>query len=407
MFKLSEKLIRISLINLNIVALLGVILRYKIAFALPIISQKNFLHSHSHFSFYGWISQTLFIFLVEYLYRNGNKEAYKKYFKLILANLIVAYLMMVSFALQGYGFFSVTFSTLSIIISYLFATLYFKDLNLISTDKVVKNWFKSALLFNIISSIGTFFLAYLMLNKINHLNWYLGAIYFFLHFQYNGWFFFVIMGLFTSKLLEINIYQSKFNTIFIMFFLSCFGAYFLSVPWLNEYLAIHIWAIISSVMQLIAISMFLVIVFKNLEIIKAKLNKLAGILFALSAIALLIKLILQFISVYPPISKIALSFRPIVIGYLHLVLLGIITIFLLAYIVNSGFIKLNKLTVAGIIVFIFGILFNEILLLVQGVAAMQYEYVKHTNELLFSAALVLFFGIFTIIISQTISLKKS
>lgn len=406
MRRIADRYIRFSLINLNVVALLGIILRYKIAFSLPIISQKNFLHSHSHFSFYGWISQTLFVFLVEYLYRNGFKESFRKYGVLLVANLIIAYGMMISFAVQGYGLFSVSFSTLSILVSYIFAYRYIKDLKSLGINSIVRKWFNAALFFNIISSIGTFWLAYMMLNKVIHQNWYLAAIYFFLHFQYNGWFFFTIMGLFTSKLVKLNITENL-NIIFLMFFIAAFGAYFLSVPWMNKYSSIHIWVTISSIMQFFAYLFFLGILKNNLNIIKGYLSKISAILFTLSGIALFIKLLLQLISVYPPLSTIALSFRPIVIGYLHLVLLGIISIFLIGYIVSSEFIKLNKIAVAGIVVFVFGILYNEILLLIQGISAMQYEYVKHTNELLLSAATVMFCGILTLVISQVKVFRKS
>ncbi|NUM31242.1 MAG: hypothetical protein HUU47_02835 [Bacteroidetes bacterium] len=406
MMRIADKYIRISLINLNFVALLGIILRYKIAFSLPFISQKNFLHSHSHFAFYGWISQTLFIFLVEFLYRNGTKDVFKKYSVLLIANLVLAYLMMFSFAAQGYGLFSVTFSTLSIINSYIFTVLYFNDLKKSNISPLVKKWFKSALFFNVLSSIGTFALAFMMINKVIHQNWYLSAIYFFLHFQYNGWFFFTIMGLFTAHLIKLNITE-KMNTVFLMFFIACFGAYFLSVPWLNKFVGIHIWSIISSIIQFFAFVFFIGVLKSNLKIINNSFNKTSSILFTLSGIALFVKLLLQLISVYPPLSTIALSFRPIVIGYLHLVLLGIISVFLIAYIVSSEFIKLNKFAISGIVIFVFGILYNEILLLIQGIAAMKYEYVKNTNELLLSAAVVLFLGVLTIVFSQKKSLRNS
>ena len=48
--------------------------------------------------------------------------------------------------------------------------------------------------------------------------------------------------------------------------------------------------------------------------------------------ALSIKFLLQLGSTIPAISQLAFGFRPIVIAYLHLVLLAIITLFLLFYI---------------------------------------------------------------------------
>ena len=73
-----QRWIRISLFNLLLVASIGVILRYKIAFALPFIDQKHLLHGHSHFAFAGWISQALMVLLVGYLAGGINRDTLKK-----------------------------------------------------------------------------------------------------------------------------------------------------------------------------------------------------------------------------------------------------------------------------------------------------------------------------------------
>jgi hypothetical protein len=62
-----KRWLNISLFNLLIVAAIGTVLRYKIAYALPIVNQKNLLHGHSHFAFSGWVTQTLLVLLVAYL----------------------------------------------------------------------------------------------------------------------------------------------------------------------------------------------------------------------------------------------------------------------------------------------------------------------------------------------------
>ena len=108
---------RISLLNLAIVAFIGVLLRYKIAFSLPFLDQHYLLHGHSHFAFAGWITQALMTLMVSYLFVSGQTSAFKKYRNLLVLNLITAYGMVISFPLQGYGFFAIVFSTLSIFVS--------------------------------------------------------------------------------------------------------------------------------------------------------------------------------------------------------------------------------------------------------------------------------------------------
>lgn len=53
---IPTKYFRYSVISLFIVAVLGTLMRYKIAFSFPYFDQKNLLHAHSYFAFSGWIS---------------------------------------------------------------------------------------------------------------------------------------------------------------------------------------------------------------------------------------------------------------------------------------------------------------------------------------------------------------
>ena len=68
----SKFWLKFSLINLLIVALLGLLMRYKIGFEFPYFDQKSLQHSHSHFAFSGWISHTLMVFMTAYLIKKSN-----------------------------------------------------------------------------------------------------------------------------------------------------------------------------------------------------------------------------------------------------------------------------------------------------------------------------------------------
>ena len=61
---MKKQWLRVAFFNLFLVACIGVILRYKIAFSLPFIDQKHLLHGHSHFAFSGWITHVLYVLLV-------------------------------------------------------------------------------------------------------------------------------------------------------------------------------------------------------------------------------------------------------------------------------------------------------------------------------------------------------
>lgn len=387
------KWIRISIFNVLLVAALGVIMRYKIAFSLPFINQKYLLGAHSHFAFAGWITQILMTFIAFYISKHNNSFSLKKYNYLLLANLLTAYGMLCSFPFEGYGIISIIFSTLSIFVSYAFAIVVWKDLNRITVKTIAHYWLKAALIFNAFSSIGPYALAYMMASKNLHENPYLASIYFFLHFQYNGWFFFACMGLFTDKINMAILSLKKQRTIFYLFLFACIPAFFLSALWLPIPVWLYVIIIIAAFAQVIAWSIFLRKVVPNLSIIFGQIQPAVKYLFCLSAIAASVKLVLQLGSTIPSLSTWAFGFRPIVIGYLHLVFLGIFSIFILAFALQNQYLLYTKKAAAGIWIFIAGIFLNEAFLMAQGVGAINYDVVPYVNELLLGAALVMFIGL--------------
>jgi hypothetical protein len=391
--------LKISLINLLIVASLGVLMRYKIGFDFPYFSQKNIQHAHSHFAFAGWITHALYVLMIHFVLKKLPQNDTKNYKLLIVANLICSYGMLFSFSYQGYSILSIIFSTITIIIACFFTFYYYKDLKEIDNSNPSKPWFKAALLFNLISSIGTFYLAYMMASRNFNEHWYLASVYFYLHFQYNGFFIFSCLGLFFS---ECNTLfpQFKYNKLFFkLFYVSFIPAYFLSTLWAKLPVWLYIITVIAAFTQ----------VFAWFKIIKAimlalksgsTLNKFQSYLFLFVGIAFTVKLLLQLGSTIPSVSDLAFGFRPIVIAYLHLVLLGVISAFILAFIYTFNLIVVNKLTAIAFSVFLIGIFLNELVLGIQGVAAFSNIVVKFVNEVLFGVALLLLLGAILVVRSQ-------
>lgn len=407
MNKFINNWLTISIFNLLLVALLGFVLRYKIAFYLPFVEQKYVLHSHSHFAFSGWITQTLMVLLVYYLSIKIGVQILEKYRWLLYANLITSYGMLVCFIIQGYGSFSITFSTLSIFVSYIFAIYFWKDLNRLKERTTSILWFKASLLFNVFSSLGAFSLAYMMANKMTDQNLYLASVYFFLHFQYNGWFLFAGMGLLTDKLETITQEGKKLqHYVFLLFSFACVPSYFLSILWSPFSESIYLLLIAAVIAQLAGWILMLNIFIKNRTLISQQFSKYGKSLLCLSAIAFTIKLLLQSGSIHPELSHLSYGFRPIIIGYLHLVLLGVTSIFILGYIISFRLIDINKTLIKGTFVFVSGIIVNELLLMVQGVAALNYTGVPGINEMLLIAAFILFTGILIMFIACFKSLVK-
>lgn len=389
----SKFWLKFSLINLLIVALLGLLMRYKIGFEFPYFNQKNLQHSHSHFAFSGWISHTLMVLMVAYLRKRNPGTDLKIFNAVLTANLICSYGMLVSFIIQGYGVFSITFSTISLFVSYAFAYFYFKHLKLQPKVELTHKWFKAAIFFNIISSLGTFFLAYMMITKNIHEQEYLASIYYYLHFQYNGWFSFACMGLLYGFLDLQKKDHQFYDTAFKLFFWSCIPAYFLSTLWAHLPVWLYAVTVLAAFTQVFAWYKLLIIIIRKKGKSLTYLAYFLRYILTFVAFSVSVKVVLQFGSTIPSLSQLAFGFRPIVIAYLHLVLLAIVSLFLLFYIYCNHLIHSNKKIKTGVIIFSAGVFLNEIILTVQGIASFSYTVIPYINELLFGAAVVLVSGI--------------
>ena len=385
--------LKFSLINLCIVALLGVTMRYKLGFEFPYFNQSYLIHSHSHFAFSGWLTHTIMTLMIYYLQEKIPNFQLNKYKKIIIANLICAYGMLLFFILQGYAMASIFFSTASILVSYAFGYLYLKDLKKLDPDLAAINWFRAAVIFNIISSIGTFYLAYMMATKtaVEHLK--LSSIYYYLHFQYNGWFFFACMGLFFSFLKLKKSDNPFYETAFKLFAVACIPAYFLSLLWLKIPTWIYVIAIIAALIQVLTWFKLLFVLMQSQKEFLKNFGPLLHSILVFAYAALSLKFILQLSSTIPALGEIVFIYRPIVIAYLHLVLLAVNSLFLLFYIYANHFISINKNIKIGLIVFSIGIFLNEVVLGIQGVIPFGFPTLPYTNELLFVVALLLLFGI--------------
>ena len=394
--------LKISLLNLCIVAFLGLMMRYKIGFEFPYLDQKHL--QHSHFAFAGWLSHTLMVLMVYFLQTKMTDFEENKYKNIIIANLVCSYGMLIFFIIQGYGMISIVFSTASILVSYVFVYKFMKDLKTLDSDLLANNWFKAALFFNVISSIGTFYLAYMMASKNFVQDLYLSSVYYYLHFQYNGWFFFACMGLAFGFL---NLRKSEhpfYETSFKLFAIACVPAYFLSTLWLDLPVWLYVITVIAAIIQVYAWFKLVPILLKTRKNILANYAPLLRYILLFVSFALTIKLLLQLGSTVPIISQLAFGFRPIVIAYLHLILLGIITLFILFYIYVNHLILISKNIKYGVFLFTIGVLLNEVVLAVQGIAAFSYTIVPFVNEILFGVAILLIIGIG---ITALYSIKKA
>ena len=323
---------KIPLIFLLLASLLGLFLRWQFLTPTSGIRYSFFLHAHSHVMFLGWIFNVLYLSILEH---NVSSHYHKRLLRIffLLQTLVVA--MMISFPMQGYGVFSIVFSTLHTI-----AALVLVPLFLIHTkrDLRVSTWFaRTASVFFFISAAGPFSLGYLMANGLGQTNWYNYSVYFYLHFQYNGFFLFAIFSLYFQLLEEkkISFSYSTAKTFGKWMAIACVPAYTLSTLFARPGLTFNLIGAAAAVTQIVALTIFLADGRKMKQALRFNFSSLTYKVFRLALCALIIKCLLQLVSAHQNVADLAYYMRPVVIAYLHLVLVGIITIFLLVWYVEK------------------------------------------------------------------------
>lgn len=379
----------ISLVNLCIVALLGLLLRSKILFSIPGIDFKNLLHAHSHFAFGGWITLCL-LTLMTYEILPADFSLNKKYKIGLIALLAAAAGMLFSFPFQGYGFVSIFFSTLFIFASYYYSWIFLIDLFKIKAHKAIVILCFVALASLCISSVGPFTLATHSVNTLL----YRDAIYTYLHLQYNGFFTLAVFALlfnYLSKSLSEAALQ-QLRRFAVILSISVLPTLCLSYLWHFTNIFVKTFAIIGCITLLFAIAQFVIAMMSAKSVIQS-LSLFTRKIGLLAMIAFVIKTMVQIGLIFPIIGNKVFGDRAMIIAYLHLVMLGFITLFLLAYLTELGVLAPTRRTVRfSIVTFTTAVVANEIILTFQGLSAMFMISSTIYPLLLWLAAIGLFLG---------------
>jgi len=398
-----KKWIVITLFNLLIVGILGLIMRLKFLFPIPWIDQKNIMHAHSHFAFSGWVSQALMIFLMmAVLEIKVNQILCRKYQHILLANCTVSAGMLISFLCTGYSIYSIIWSFLSILVSYWFCAQLFRDLKSSMLPPALSILIKAALFFNIFSSFGTYFLAYLKATHQMDPLKQLASVYFYLHFQYNGWFFFACVALLAGWLYKHGGKIPMSPRFSLTYAMTVIPTYFLSVLWWKN---LPLWLYIIIVMTVgLQFVLWVTLAKRVVRLIRnnasLRLNQDTAKIWLCVLAAIFLKLLLQGLSVIPALSQQAYGFRPIVIAYLHLVLLVIITLFLIGYAFQICLLKIEQGVHYGIYGLLIGIFLNEFVLMLQGIGGFLHYPIAGTHHVLAFAAVVIVVSLYRIMRTQ-------
>lgn len=345
-----------------IAALLGLLMRSFHVMEMPaIFDYKNILHTHSHLALLGWGYLMItggIIFSIE-----SANEIFPKYKKLFTLALISLIGMAIAFPIQGYGVWSISFSTLHVLVSYGIAFNILRALGLKNPSLGVR-LIQIAIWFQLISSLGLWALGPVTasLGRMHEL--YFMSIQWFIHFQLNGWF---VLG--SVGLLILQLERSKSFPQWTAFQLS---ALVLSV--VLTYALVITWAepnpvffkINGLAVLLQAIVYFWIFREFSTGMKGLKLPGLIRFLIIAALLSLAAKALLQILLVFPSVAVISYTIRQFVIGFLHLVLLGVMSFGVGAVGLLAGDLSLERSSVVGWSVIFLAFLSTEILLFSQG-----------------------------------------
>ncbi len=373
----KNRWVDIVIFNFCVVAFLGFTLRSKILFSIPFLDYNRLLDAHFHFAFSGWVTLALSVILIDDVLP-APFNSRRVYRWLPMAILSASWLLLLTSPLPANSVGATLCSVVLILITYAFAFIFMADLRKSSAGKTVKLLAISSLVCLVLSSAGIFYLAYLFASKSLDTFAYRDALYTYLHLQYNGFFTLAVFAILFNKLESKMTAAAKIKAYRFSLWLtiSTIPSLFLTYLWRDPNEVYRIIAICGSITLLISLGLFILLAF-SLREIYAAIHPLIRSMIFLAVCSFLLKVFLQSGTLFPAIGNAVFGDRPVIIGFLHLVFLGFVTLFLMAWFAQNGYLNIHSaFTQTALITFTTAVILNELVLMTQGLGAM---FIKSSN----------------------------
>ncbi len=402
----EQKWIIAAFANFSVAALMGLILRSVPFVEMPWLNFRHLTHAHSHAAMMGWLYMAIFglvwrTFLPEV-------ERKRKLFNSLFWILQFAVVGMVcSFPFQGYGAVSITFSALHLFASYTFLIVVWKRLG--HTGEQSRRLLKTAIVLMMFSTLGVYGLGPATAMAGRFSNVYHFCIQFFLHFQFQGWFFFALLAIFFQQMErkgQTVLDKRTFSWIYFLLLLACFGMMALPIA---QYLRMEFllpFNTLGSLAQLAAVLMLLIGI-SNRRTQLAKSTPVMRIIVWTVIVSLLAKAIGQAALSWPSIAIAPVLIRPMVIGFIHLLLLNAASFFIIGSLVGTGvYPDRNNCLKIGATVLLAGIVITEVALFIQGFSIWTKSTVfGHYHEVLFLGSALLLVAVIVLFANAVLKPK--
>lgn len=335
---------------------IGVLLRMQAFWPIPGLSYAFVLHAHSHTAFLGWVYNAFFALALRFFVW---PQEWDRFARLFLVTQVATVGMLVTFPFQGYGRESIVFSSLHVVCSAVFAWKLLRSNRAVAEARFALAW---AFAFMFLSAAGPIALGPMAAMGMRGTPWYSMAIYFYLHFQYNGWFVFFLLAVLWQWRRQSNVVSdagAKMAKRSVHWLAAgCLLTLALSALWMDPPAWVFGVGLAGALLQGVGC----IYLWRTLRASARRFDeRIAGWLGSVAVAAFLLKVVLQFLAGWPALAGLAVQ-RMVVIGFLHLVFLAVVTPALLATAVECGWIRLRRAGVAGLALLSVGSIATEVIL---------------------------------------------
>ncbi len=353
----------VAVVFFLIASVFGLTMRFLFVGELPFeVRYKYLLHAHSHVALMGW-AFTVVSGALLFLFTPAASSL--NLYKGVLAGSAVAGLgMAVAFPLQGYGAWSIGFSTLHLLMAYVFAYGFVRDLRSEVQDDAAKlaRW---GVYWMLISTAGLWAIGPVtaVLGKLHPL--YFMCVQFFLHFQLNGWLTFGVLALLMRHLAGNGQPLQLPRHAFWALQLSLLLTYALSVTWSNPIPALFFFNSLGVVLQAVAFYLTLSPVVRALSLSWGHADWKKWVLLAgLGCIVL--KVLVHVAVALPAVATISYTIKNFVIGFIHLVVIGSVSLSVAGVLLTRGLLPDGPVARYGWQMLLAAFIVTELLLMGQG-----------------------------------------
>ncbi len=339
---------------------LGLVLRLAFSHDLPEwVNFTHLRHAHVHTALLGWLFACFVLLIISVF-----ELEWSNYYKLFYGMQLAVVLLMFSFVASGFSNVSVILKIVHTLLSLAVVFLFLKEPKL-RTKLMETRFLKASFYFYIIACISNLAIGPMVAFGFKGSALYYGAIQFYLHFLLNGFFVFCLFAIFLKKLsLNHIIFNYRYaHRLYHTLVASTILTFALAITWSNPNDLLFMVNSFGAALQLLALYFLYRLL---IQIPKKAVPQMATYVYNLLLFAIFcyfLKVIFQSVVIIPFMATVSYTIHNFVIGFLHLMMLGVFTSFALGII---GLRKPALISAWSVNLFFIGVFLTEFLLFGQG-----------------------------------------